>query len=144
MDFSLKEILLALFGSGGTVVVLFGGIKFLYERLDLGKTRKKTDADKAYEAVWKLYEAALNEIERQRAVIKELEKGDSLARPTVSKIYQAVRKLGRQIEILDSVFIKEFSDDEISSSELQMLCSAVKKEMEMLWQKFDELEKTLP
>lgn len=144
MDFSLKEILAALGGAGAIVGGLFVGIKFLYERLDLGKTRNQTAADKASDAVWKLYEDCKNECRSLKTEIQELKKGDSLARPTVSKIYRAVRKLGRQIEILDSVFLKELFEEELTTEELNLLRKSVKSEMEILWQKFDELEKTLP
>jgi len=143
MDLSLEKILTYLVGSGGIVAGLFYGIKFLYEQLDKRRADKRTAEEKAYDAIWKLYEAAKAEIEKLKNEIKELERGDSLSRPTISKIYQAVRKLGRQIEILDSVFIKEFliQDDD---AEKQQLKDALKKEMEILWQKFDELEKCLP
>lgn len=148
MDLSLEKILTYLLGSIGGVTGLFYGIKYVYEllekRADKRRADKRTSEEKAYEAVWKLYEDKKSECEKLKQEIIELEKGDSLSRPVVSKIYQAVRKLGRQIEILDTVFLKEFFDEEITSDDLKALCEAVKKEMEILWQKFDELEKCLP
>ena len=143
MDFTWKEILTYLFGSGTIVGGIFVGIKFLYEQIDKRRADKRTAEEKAYDAVWKLYEASKAEVISLKAEIAELEKGDSLSRPAVSKIYRAVRKLGRQIEILDSVFIKEFLIQD-EDPEKQVLKDALKKEMEILWQKFDELEKSLP
>lgn len=143
MDFTWLQLLIAFLGSSGIIGGGFTLIKFIYEQVDKRRDKQKSAEEKAYEAVWKLYEAAKQEVEKLKKEIEELEKGDSLSRPTLSKIYQAVRKLGRQIEILDSVFIKEFivQDDD---PEKQALKNSIKKEMEILWQKFDELEKCLP
>ena len=148
MDLSLEKILTYLLGSIGGVTGLFYGIKYLYELLDKRSADKRTATEKAYDAVWKLYEDAKAEVVKLKNEIAALEKDDSLSRPAVSKIYQAVRKLGRQIEILDSIFIKEFliqeEDAENPDTENQKLKEAIKKEMDILWQKFDELEKSLP
>lgn len=143
MDLTLEKILTYLLGSGGIVAGLFYGIKFIYEQIDKRRVNKRTVEEKTYAAVWKLYEAMKAEAEKLKKEIKELEKGNTLSRPTVSKIYQAVRKLGRQMEILDSVFIKELLIQE-DNPENRQLKDALKKEMEILWQKFDELEKSLP
>lgn len=142
MDFTWKEILTYLFGSGTIVGGAFVGIKFIYEQIDKRRAGKRTSEEKAYDAVWKLYEAAKAEVEKLKEEIEELEKGDSLSRPAISKIYQAVRKLGRQMEIIETIFIKEFTL--IENEECRQISEALKKEMDILWQKFDDLEKCLP
>ena len=75
-QFSLKEILGALGGAGAVVTGLFFGLKWIFEQLDLGKARKQTAAEKAYDAIWKLYEAGLKTIEKQNEEIEKLKKGD--------------------------------------------------------------------
>lgn len=144
MNFTWTELLTALFGSGGTIVVLFALIKLIYERLDLRRGSKQTANEKAYEAVWKLYEAAQTRIKELENELEKSKQGNSLSQPTITKVYQSVRRLGRQIEVIDTVFIREFIGEDECSDETKELAQTVQQEMEILRQRFDELEKSLP
>ena len=100
---------------------------------------KKIGADEhreAMSAVWKLYEDCQRRCEG-------LEKGNSLTNPTVSRIYSKVRNLRREIDILDSIFIKEFDAEEYGADGMK-LKTAIDSQMLIVRQTFDEVEKVLP
>src|SRR4051812_4323552 len=119
MDFTWLQLLIAFLGSSGIIGGGFTLIKFFYEQFDKRKAARLASedrkqllrdnaSDKASDAAWRLVEERNQECKRLNLVIEGLakeisawEKDDSLSRPTITRIYQAVRKVGKQIEILD-------------------------------------------
>lgn len=102
------------------------------------------ERDKAIEEVWKIVNDKKAEIETLKGEIKILKQGNSLAEPTLTRLYKAIRKLGSQLEILDTIFVKEFIRGAKDEDERTKIIEAIKKEMEIVWQRFDELQKSLP
>lgn len=144
-----KEIIIALV-SGGFVGGLIQFLKFITERIDAKRQEKleerrqniteaaelqriEIQGGEAVEAaLWKLLEEKKAEIVALKDELKRCNDGNSLSQPTLTKIYAAVRKLGRQINNLDWLVAKEETHGNLAI------------EMEILKQNFDELEKILP
>jgi hypothetical protein len=155
MESPYKEILIAI--GGGSLVFLIQIAQMITGRIDAKRKERQEKEDKEKEEskihlsnnaelkrlehesdeavnaeLWRIITAKNLEIQALEEKCKELNMTDSLSRPTLTRIYAAVRKLGRQIEILDSLIVKELAHKDL------ML------EMEILRQKFNELEQHLP
>lgn len=154
MDFTWTQILVAAVGSIGGVSGVVTLLVFITGRIDKRREREKAAQDKAIhetegirrleyefaqktdEAVkaelWRLIGEQKEEIRLLKAEIEESEAHQSLSRPAIQKIYNASRKIRRQVDNLSFLVMKETAHDDLA------------KEVEILRQDVEELEKSLP
>lgn len=84
------------------------------------------------QVLWKIIEKKEQEVEDLKHEIRELQHLHALSRPVIAKIYSAYRNLRRQIDVLDLLVIREADNSDLAA------------EMEILRQKLDQLEASLP
>lgn len=117
-DLTIREILIAILGSGGIIGGLFVAFNFIAGRFDKYRERKKMNISEAAEIrrvelqvkaqsdndlvtnLWKLVEAGRKEIE-------ELERAERLARPTVVRVYRIIREMRAELDKLHIMVLGE-------------------------------------
>ena len=150
MQFSISQILYALGGSGGLIAISFTILKWIYPRVakHLAERRAQRLIDQSQsvemrrldndeeQIIHNEYKAIIqekkDECERLEKKIKELESNHSLSRPTMTKIYSAMRGVGRQIDNVENLVRTDETKENIII------------EIGVLQQKFEELDKLLP
>jgi capsule polysaccharide export protein KpsE/RkpR len=148
-EFSLKDLLLMAFGGGGLLALVAIG-KAVFERVDQARKNKKelTDThttlsvrnreldlqedERQWAQLYQIIDTKDREITKLIAECETLKSSNSLSNPTISTIYAAFRKLGREISRLDSMIIKELTHPKLA------------EQMEQVKAHFDQLEKSLP
>lgn len=146
----IQLLLAALIAAGGGA----GFIKILSFGVGLWKGRQKAKLIEAVEvrrlateakhiddetmerALWRLLDERKAEIDALRIRIFELEQSHSMSRPTVLKIYAAMRKIREQIDIVSDTV----REAELSPAEHEALIN----EINILRGRVAELEQILP
>ncbi len=123
-EFSLKDILLLVFGGGGVITGLIAAGKSISRRLGAARKRKaaeiqqhssfalesRRDLMSEHERIivqWKeLLEEKKHQIAHLQDVIQQLDNHQSLSRSTIQNLYAAFNALRRQINIMDTVIQK--------------------------------------
>ncbi len=149
MESPYQEILTLLVG-GGLLTGFISAYKAISEAVEAKKKQAAEDAriqlsesselrklehesDEAMRAeFWRIIAAKDKECEKLKEELEKIDNADTLARPLRLQIRTAARGLGRQIEILDSLIVRDAPNRDLIT------------EMEILRQKFDDLEKQLP
>lgn len=154
MDFTWTQILLAAVGSIGGVSGVVGLLVFITGRIDKRRERLKAEkseaihetaeirrlelefthkTDDAVKAeLWRMIGEQKEEIKLLKTELEESDNANSMSRPTIQKIYIASRKIRRQVDNLSFLIMKETPYSDLA------------KEVEILRQDVDELEKNLP
>lgn len=147
-------MIVALLAALGGVTGVIKAAGFLTERLDRRKDERRTflqqhvtesieakrlelerehiDDESVKLALWKMLEAKTQEVEALRAAVRELEHTESLSRPIRLKIYAAIREMKKQVDILELLIARQTHHELLSG------------EMEILRQKVDDLERSVP
>jgi hypothetical protein len=95
------------------------------------------DDEAIKDALWKIIQERKDEITELKVRILELEHSHSLSRPTVLKIYEAVRKIRQQVDIV-SHFVDDCEGLELTDQK------ALADEVTILRGRIGELEQILP
>lgn len=148
-EITLKDVLLVVFG-GGAISTLIAVLKLIVERYDIARKNKKEDAQEhttltiesrrldleeeaRTRAEWdSILENHKKRIEDLKLEIVELKSSESLSRPTLTKIYQNLRTVRRNLELLDLQIVRLDEHNKLSVS------------IEALKKALDELEQNLP
>jgi hypothetical protein len=140
-NFSWTQIIVAAFASGGVVATVIKVFTFITERIDKRKaleTQKaqqivadavelrkvELEADHVNEeavkqAIWDLLKEKKEENEALKREVRELLQVQALSRPIVEGIYQALRRLRKQLDILITLIQRlEHHDDLLKEAEL--------------------------
>lgn len=146
MDFTTREVLLAILGSGGLIGGLISLLVFISSRIDKRRENiekdihnsvehKRLEHDKSSsveQALWKIIDSKNKEIEILESKAKDLEATTALTRPIITNILSLIRSMRKE---LDSINVIMMGQEETSI--FFQRWTAVKKGL-------DELEKLLP
>lgn len=153
-NFSLKEIVVALLAAVGGVTGLLKLAAFVTGVLDKRKAdREKKDLEKltnaieykrlaaenehiddeaVKEAIWKLYRESEEKCSNLKDELKAVNESQRLSKPVIAKLYQDVRTLRKQVNIIEDLVQQNESEPNLLA------------EIEILRQQVDKLENELP